>query len=183
MRIWNGSSACSSEIFSTAGRSRPAIEAARDVITFSTIDAFRFRARRMSFPSYIKAVRRPIPALGLIIAAVVLAACRPPLHVGTLQLGSKLNGDNTIATHTTRFKPDDHIYAAVLTEATGSSTITARWSYNGMMVSEESRSASYKGAGATAFEFKSASEFPVGDYKVDILVDGTPAASRDFRVE
>ena len=40
-----------------------------------------------------------------------------------------------------------------------------------------------KRAGATSFEFKSASAFPVGDYKVDILVDGQPAQSREFRVE
>jgi hypothetical protein len=117
------------------------------------------------------------------LAAIVLTACRPPLHVGTLQLGSKLNGDNTIATHTTRFKPDDHVYAAVLTEATGSSAIHVQWFYNGQQVSEEERNVSYKGAGATAFEFKSASGFPVGDYKVEVLVDGKPAASRDFRVE
>jgi hypothetical protein len=106
-----------------------------------------------------------------------------PLHMATLQLGSRLNGDNTVATHTTRFKPDDRIYAAVLTDVTGSSTIAARWSYNGQMVSEDARKVSYKGAGATAFEFKSASGFPIGDYKVEILVDGQPAASRDFRVE
>jgi hypothetical protein len=40
-----------------------------------------------------------------------------------------------------------------------------------------------RGAGATAFEFKSASGFPVGGYKVEILVDGEPVVSRDFRVE
>jgi len=120
----------------------------------------------------------------VILAALAIAAgCRPALHVGTLQLGSRLNGDNTVATHTTRFKPDDRIFAAVLTDQTGSSTITARWTYNGQMVSEESRKVSYKGQGATAFEFKSASEFPVGDYKVDVLVDGQSVASRDFRVE
>jgi hypothetical protein len=118
-----------------------------------------------------------------VLLALWVAACRGPLHLGTLQLGSKLNGDNTIGTHTTRFKPDDRIYAAVLTDATGSSTITARWTYNGQMVSEEERTVAYKGAGATAFEFKSASAFPVGDYKVEILVDGQSAATRDFRVE
>jgi hypothetical protein len=122
-------------------------------------------------------------ALALVVFAVSLAACRPPLHVATLQLGSKLNGDNTVATHTTRFKPNDKIYAAVLTDQTGSSTITARWTYTGQMVSEEERKVSYKGAGATAFEFKSATAFPVGDYKVDILVDGQLVSSREFRVE
>jgi hypothetical protein len=122
-------------------------------------------------------------ATGLLLLALAIAACRPPLHVATLQLGSKLNGDNTVGTHTTRFKAEDRIYAAVLTDQTGSSTITARWSYNGQMVSEEARKETYKGAGATAFEFKSASAFPVGEYKVDILVDGQPVASREFRVE
>lgn len=122
-------------------------------------------------------------ATGLVLLALAIAACRPPLHVATLQLGSKLNGDNTIGTHTTRFTPDDKIYAAVLTDATGASTIGVRWTYSGQMVSEEERKVSYKGAGATAFEFKSATAFPAGDYKVEILVDGQPALSREFRVE
>ena len=126
---------------------------------------------------------RPTIAASVLIVVAALAGCAKPLHVSTLQLGSRLNGDNTVATHTTRFKPDDKIYAAVLTGDTGSSTIKARWTYNGQMVSEEERKVSYKGGGATAFEFKSASSFPVGDYKVDILVDGQPVASRDFRVE
>ena len=128
-------------------------------------------------------VGRASRAAVVVIATIIVAACRPSLHVSTLQLGSKLNGDNTIGTHTTRFKPDDHIYAAVLTDATGSSRIAVRWFYNAQMVSEEERSVSYKGAGATAFEFKSASAFPVGDYKVDVMVDGKAVASRDFRVE
>jgi len=119
----------------------------------------------------------------MFVLAITLGACSKPLHVATLQLGNRLNGDSTVAAHTTRFKPDDKIYAAVLTDNTGSSRIDARWTYNSQMVSEEERRVSYKGAGATAFEFKSASGFPVGDYKVEILVDGQPVASRDFRVE
>ena len=126
---------------------------------------------------------RPPITVALIVLALTIGACRPPLKVSTLQLGSKLNGDNTVATHTTRFKSDDRVFAAVLTDQTGASTITARWFYNSQMVSEEMRKVSYKGSAATAFEFKSASAFPVGDYKVEILLDGESAASRDFRVE
>jgi len=51
--------------------------------------------------------------------AILSGACGKPLHVGTLQLGNRLNGDNTIGNHTTRFKPDDRIFAAVLTDDTG----------------------------------------------------------------
>ena len=117
------------------------------------------------------------------LICMVAAGCRQPLHVSTLQVGRSLNGDSTVATHTTRFKPDDTIYASVLTDRTGSSTIRARWSYNGQMVSETEKRASYKGNGVTEFHFQSAGGFPPGDYKVDIFVDGQPVVSRDFRVE
>src|SRR5690349_7791416 len=95
----------------------------------------------------------------VIMMALGFTACRPPLHFSTLQLGSKLNGDNTVATHTTRFKPTDRIFAAVLTYQTGAATIAAQWSYNGQMVSQEEHKVSYKGSGATAFEFKTAGDF------------------------
>jgi hypothetical protein len=126
---------------------------------------------------------RTIRVLVLIVLAGVVSGCRPPLHVATLQLGSHLNDDHTIATHTTRFKPTDRVFVATLTDQTGASTIMVRWFYNGQMVSEESRQVSYKGAAATSFEFKSAGAFLVGTYRVDVLVDGQPAATREFRVE
>ena len=94
-----------------------------------------------------------------------------------------MNADRTIATHTTRFKPDDTIYASVLTDRTGSSTILARWSYAGRVVIEMQKQVSYKGQAATEFHFESAGGFPEGDYKVDIFVDGQPVASRVFRVQ
>jgi hypothetical protein len=39
--------------------------------------------------------------------AITLGACSKPLHVATLQLGNRLNGDSTVATPTTRYTPDD----------------------------------------------------------------------------
>ena len=100
-----------------------------------------------------------------------------------LQLGRSINGDHTVGIHTTRFKPDDSIYASVLTEQTGSSTILARWSYAGKVVTETEKKVSYKGPGATEFHFESADGFLEGDYKVEIFIDGQPVASRDFRVQ
>jgi hypothetical protein len=124
----------------------------------------------------------PTP-VGVLLLALVFAGCRPALRVTTLQLGRTLNADNTVTNLTTRFKPGDSIYAAALTDQTGSSTLIARWTYNGHVVTEMPKKVSYKGQAATAFEFKNAGEFPVGDYKVEILVDGQPAAARDFKVE
>jgi len=124
-------------------------------------------------------------AIAAIVTVLLMSTvgCRPALHVSTLQVGRSLNADRTVAIHTTRFKPDDTIYASVLTDRTGSSTILARWSYAGRVVVETQKQVSYKGAAATEFHFESAGGFPEGDYKVDILVDGQPVASRDFRVQ
>lgn len=122
-------------------------------------------------------------ALAVALICMAAAGCRQPLHVSTVQVGRSLNGDNTVATHTTRFKPGDTIYASVLTDRTGSSTILARWSYTGRVVSETQKRVSYKGDAATEFHFQSAGGFPPGDYKVEIFVDGQSVASRDFRVE
>jgi hypothetical protein len=122
-----------------------------------------------------------VAAVTVIVIGVV--GCRPALHVSTLQVGRALNVDRTIAVHTTRFKPDNTIYASVLTDRTGSSTILARWSYAGHVVTETQKKVSYKGGAATEFHFASAGGFPEGDYKVEIFVDGQPVASRDFRVD
>ncbi len=128
---------------------------------------------------------RSSTAVAAVITLIVAGAagCRPALHVSILQVGRSLNSDNTVAAHTTRFKTDDTIYASVLTDRTGSSTILARWSYAGHVVSETQKRVSYKGDAATEFHFQSADGFPAGNYKVEILVDGQPVASRDFRVE
>ena len=120
--------------------------------------------------------------VALLIAAGA-AGCREPLHFSTLQVGRSVNGDHTVAIHTTRFKPTDTIYASVLTDRTGASTIVARWSYGGKVITETQKKVSYKGPGATEFQFESADGFFEGDYKVEILVDGQSVASRDFRVQ
>jgi len=124
-------------------------------------------------------------ALAATLAAILIisAGCRQPLHVSTLQVGRSLNADRTVAVHTTRFKPDDTVYASVLTDRTGASTIVARWSYAGRLVSQTEKRVSYKGQAATEFHFESAGGFPIGDYRVEVIVDGQTVASRDFRVQ
>ena len=119
----------------------------------------------------------------VVSCALLLAACRPPLQVDTIQVGRTLNSDHSISEHTTSFQPDDAVHAAVLTGATGSSTIGVRWMYGGRAVLEESKDVSYKGQAATDFLFRHNGNLPSGEYTVEILVDGQPAGNRKFRVE
>jgi len=118
------------------------------------------------------------------IAAAVLTGCKPsePLVVQTIQTGRSLNSDNSVGTHTTRFKPTDTMYVAVLT-GRGSGTIEARWSISGRVINEAKKDVSTIEPAATAFRFQAADGFRVGDYTVEILVDGKSVGTRNLRVE
>jgi hypothetical protein len=120
----------------------------------------------------------------LVVLLVAVAACsREPLMVETIQIGRSLNSDNTVGVHTTRFRPKETMYAAVLTTARGSGTLTAKWMFGGRVVSETSKDVSYPDRSATEFHFSAADGFPAGDYSVEILLDGMSVATRTMRVE
>ena len=130
-------------------------------------------------------------ATGLRIVALVVAtlvgaaACGPsgPLEVTTIQLGRRLNSDNSVADHTTRFRPTDTIYASVLTAGPGAGTIGVRWLYAGQLISEPSRTVSYNGQAATEFHIQNSGGFPPGTYRIEVFLDGAPIGERNFRVD
>ncbi|MBI2187259.1 MAG: hypothetical protein HYU37_09090 [Acidobacteria bacterium] len=118
-------------------------------------------------------------------AALMCASCGPsePLKVTTLQLGRSLNPDSSVSAHTTRFRPDDTVYVSILSDEPGYGTITVRWLLNGQRVSEAKRDVSYTRAAATEFHLQNSGGFPPGSSRVEVLVNGELAGSREFRVE
>jgi len=132
-------------------------------------------------------MRPAIPAAiaGVMLTAVAATACRPsePLNVTTIQTGRSLNSDHSVGTHTMSFKPKDTMYVSVLTDRRGSGTIIVRWSYAGRVLHEVTRDVSYNGQAATDFRFQAADEFPLGDYTIDVLVDGKSIGLRRVKVE
>lgn len=115
-------------------------------------------------------------------ACVALAACSQPITVGTIQLGRSLNQDNSVASLTSTFKPDETVYVAVLNPERGDGTISVKWYFGAQMLSERSKTVSFKGAGATSFNLQSAAGFPLGDYSVEVLLDGASVGKRNFNV-
>jgi hypothetical protein len=103
--------------------------------------------------------------------------------LNTIQLGRGLNPDKTVTGFTTRFKPDDTIYAAVLTSNAGSGKVKARWVFAGRVVSEPEKQVTYQGPASTEFHIQNTSGFPVGDYTVELFLNDTSVGSRPFRVE
>ena len=135
--------------------------------------------------SKLKSRRLFAVAIVLVMSGLVVTACRPsgPLRVTTIQTGRSLNSDKSVGNHTTRFKPDDTMFASVLTDGPGSGTIGVRWRFAGRLVSEETKEVSYRDHAATEFHIQNSSGFPPGEYTVEILVDGMSFATRTLRVE
>jgi hypothetical protein len=116
--------------------------------------------------------------------ALLLGACGPSgtLTVKTVQLGRSLNSDKSVGSHATRFKPDETVYASVLTDSPGSGTLSAKWTFRGATIREEQKKVSYREPAATEFHINYAGGFPPGDYRVDLELDGKPVGNREFVV-
>jgi hypothetical protein len=124
-------------------------------------------------------------AAPLVLLVLVLAGCGPsePLVIRAVQVGRSLNSDNSVGALTTRFEPEDTVYVSVLTSEPGSSTLTAKWYYQGVLINESSQEGSYRNAAATEFHLLNTSGFPPGAYRVEILIDGELAETRTFTVQ
>jgi hypothetical protein len=129
--------------------------------------------------------RHPACAIVAVVAALLAAGCQSDrrLEVTTIQLGRAINPDKTVSDPTTRFKPTDTIYAAVLTDGSGSGKVKVRWLYRGRVVSEPEHDVSYQGPAATEFHIQNSGGFPPGEYTVEFFLDGRSIGSRAFRVE
>jgi hypothetical protein len=114
--------------------------------------------------------------------AAMVAGCSGNLTVSAIQVGKSLNSDNSVGTLATTFKPNDTIYAAVLTDGTGRGTLSAKFSYGGRVISEPEKRVSYKGAAATEFHIEYSGGFPAGDYDIELFLNGTSVGMRRVRV-
>jgi hypothetical protein len=122
----------------------------------------------------------PYTVLVLLVCSV---GCGSGLQVTSIRLGRSLNADNTIASHTTTFKPDDTIYLSVTTTGAGSGTMSVRWTYAGTLVDEPKKPVSSRNIAVTEFHLKSGDAFPPGEYSAEVFLDGKPVGKETFKVE
>ena len=102
----------------------------------------------------------------------------------SVELGSTIDASNKIVAAGTSFAPKDTIYASVDTSGSGNATLSAKWTYqDGQTVHEDSKTLDATGPETTAFMISKPDGFPVGNYKVDISLNGTQVASKDFSVK
>jgi hypothetical protein len=106
------------------------------------------------------------------------------LKVSGVETGKGLNADKTIKDDAHDFGVRDTIYASVKTEGAGTGKLSAKWTYQGgKVVNESSQDISTTGDAQHEFHITKATAWPKGDYKVEIMLDGVSAGSKDFTVK
>ncbi len=120
---------------------------------------------------------------------VVVAPAPPtPLAVGAIDLGRGIGADRAVTAADSSFGVRDTIYAAVHTTGVGTSaSIGARWTFvkaagGEVPVNESSQSITTTGPSITEFHISKASAWPKGRYKVEILLNGAAAGTREFTI-
>ncbi|GGY32312.1 hypothetical protein GCM10008098_27210 [Rhodanobacter panaciterrae] len=102
---------------------------------------------------------------------------------GSVELGSTVDASNKILASGSSFAPSDTIYASVDTSGSGTATLAATWSdQDGKTVHEDSKTLNSSGPETTAFMISKPSGFAAGNYKVDISLNGSQVASKDFSI-
>jgi hypothetical protein len=121
----------------------------------------------------------------VLLLALSVGACGPsePLNVVGIQTGKSLNSDHSVGNHAASFHPNDTMYVSVLSVGRGKGTITVKWALAGRVLQTLTKKVSYNGQAATDFRFAAADEFPVGDYTIEVTVDGKIIETRRVKVE
>lgn len=106
------------------------------------------------------------------------------VEFSALRLGRELASDRSVTSEMESFAAGDTIYASVATTGRGTATaIRARWTFaDGQVVADDARTISGTGSDLTEFHITKPDGFPAGGYRVEIFLDGRPAANRNFTV-
>jgi hypothetical protein len=108
--------------------------------------------------------------------------------VEQVQMGEAVTAGYKIAKPTTTFDASQNtIYASVATTGTtAGATLSAHFSYlegKGDDVTTISQTIATDGPATTTFKLRNPNNWPAGKYKVEIAIDGKPAASQTFEVK
>lgn len=101
-----------------------------------------------------------------------------------LQVGRAVGTDKQVTAPVTAFAPSDVIYASVATDGHAQrAVLSARWTFQGALLEETAQTIAAAGKAVSEFHVANPSGWAPGEYHVEILIDGRPAADRAFRVE
>ena len=126
----------------------------------------------------------PPPAAQSTPAPAPATSAPAAISVSSVDLGSAVDGDQTVTTPTTSFGSKDTIYASVATTGAGTAKLDAKWTFqDGQTINQESTTINPTGPAKTAFHIAKPSGWPTGSYKVEVSLDGKSVSTKDFSVK
>jgi hypothetical protein len=133
----------------------------------------------------------------LVAAPLAFAACKKPEaaapppppppaapSVSDVSLGKAIGSDKKVTNSTNDFGPRDTVYASVTTHGSGQATLIANWTTDaGAAVRSDTQSVTLVDPATTEFHITRPRAWPVGKYKVHILLNGQDVSTKDFEVK
>jgi hypothetical protein len=128
--------------------------------------------------------------MSFLMAAALFGCSAPPpvaqtgVKVTDIDVGRSVGADKTIGDKTDSFRPADTFYVSIRTEGSSpTATLTARWTYqDGQVVDESRQTIAPSGGAVTEFHLSNPDGWRTGAYKVEVLLNGASAGTKDFRV-
>jgi hypothetical protein len=145
--------------------------------------ALALSACKKEEPVVVEAAPVPVePAVAPVAAPEPVAA---PVAVASVSLGTAVGADQKVTAASTTFGVKDVIYAAVDTKNAGKGVaLAAKWTYqDGQTVHEEPVTISPEGDATTNFKLANDKAWPVGKYKLEIMLNGAMVQSVDFEIK
>ncbi|HSE27408.1 MAG TPA: hypothetical protein VLA95_04210 [Gemmatimonadales bacterium] len=146
-------------------------------------------------------IRRLFPAL-LLIPAVALGCKKPQeepappvgeaavpapvaVQVASFDLGKAVGPDFKVTAPRNAFGVRDTIYVSIATTGTSAgASLATRWTFeDGQVVHEDSRTIAPTGPAVTEFHIMSPQPWPAGAYKVEVMLNGASAGTKDFTIK
>lgn len=131
------------------------------------------------------ACKKKEPAVADTSPAAITPLPQPTaLRVSGIETGKGLNADKTVKDDAHDFGVRDTVYVSVKTEGAGSGKLTAKFTFeDGQTVEETSQDIAPTGDAYTEFHIQKATPWPKGDYKVEVMLDGASAGTKDFTIK
>jgi hypothetical protein len=108
------------------------------------------------------------------------------LKVTGIEVGKHIGADKLVTLPATTFAPKDTFFVSVATEGTSpSATIAVRWTFGDStnVIKDMQEPIAPTEPAATEFHIVKQSGWPVGKYRVEVMLDGAPAGSKEFEVK
>jgi predicted small lipoprotein YifL len=127
----------------------------------------------------------PAPAPATVAPAPDLV--NVPVSVKQIVVANQIGADKKAVAPATSFAPGDTLYAVIDTIGSGKSTVTAKWTFHkgdkSVSVNETTQELTLAGPATNEFHISKPGGWPVGDYQVEVFLNGASVGAQKFAVK